>query len=141
MVHGACFLVKRRVFEIIGGFDEFMKPYNFDEMDFAIRAKLHGFKISAFNELKIRHYGGATTTRFNSSDRAYLFIRHALRSIRRNYAGFKRVFVAITFCSLAFFRMLLDIDQYLGHFVLLRSIVWQMQDGNAKVLYIENLDL
>ncbi len=138
MIHGACFIVRKRLFEQIGGFDEFMKPYNFDEMDFAIRAKMNGFKIRAFTELRIRHYGGATTSRFSSPARAHLFIRHALRSIRRNYHGIRRVMIAFAFCSLALVRTLVDIDEYLGHFVILRSILWQITDDNAELLYIED---
>ncbi len=43
MIHGACFAVKKEIFSVVGGFHEVMSPYNFDEMDFTIRAKLKNF--------------------------------------------------------------------------------------------------
>ena len=108
MVHGACFIVRMQVFYTIGGFDEYMEPYNFDEMDFAIRAKKARFDIKALGNLKIRHYGGGTTSRITASNRAYLFVRHALRSIRRNNNGIKKIVVGFLFIAAVFLRTVLS---------------------------------
>ncbi|MGC8615397.1 MAG: glycosyltransferase family 2 protein, partial [Thermoprotei archaeon] len=47
MLHGACFAIRREAFERLKGFDERMDPYNFDEMDLAIRAKKLGMRVLA----------------------------------------------------------------------------------------------
>ena len=136
MVHGACFIVKREMLLRIGGFDEYMAPYNFDEMDLVIRAEIAGYKLFAFETLKIVHFGGGTTGRFQSSDRAFLFIRHALRSIRRNYGGMRKIAVTFIFSLAVVVRMLFDFKNYFLHFVLLRALIYQLTDINSSSLYI-----
>jgi GT2 family glycosyltransferase len=64
MVHGACFIFRKIIFFKIGGFDEFMEPYNFDEMDFAIRTNMHGYKSFATSKISILHHSGGTTSNF-----------------------------------------------------------------------------
>ncbi|MEM3828763.1 MAG: glycosyltransferase [Conexivisphaerales archaeon] len=135
MIHGACFAVRKSVYDTIGGFDEFMNPYNFDEMDFCIRAGMARFKIYAFDNIRIKHYGGATTSRFGPDQRAYLFVSHALRSIRRNYKGLRKVIVATVFITAAYIRTLMDFRQYFFRFVITKAIVHQLNDADAKLIY------
>ncbi|MGC8696476.1 MAG: glycosyltransferase family 2 protein [Conexivisphaera sp.] len=84
MVHGACFAVSREAFRRLGGFDEVMDPYNFDEMDLAIRARKLGMRLLADTRAYVRHLGGGTTSKINRGLRGYLFIRHMFRSMIRN---------------------------------------------------------
>ncbi len=129
MIHGACFGVKKKVFHDVGGFDEAMSPYNFDEMDFAIRAKLKNFVIKAFNNIQIRHYSGGTTGRFKQSERAFYFVRHAIRSIRKNYSTLHGIFVTLFFIGAASLQVLMGSKSYYGANVVIRSIVWNLQNS------------
>lgn len=96
-----------------------------------------GFKIYAFSNIRIRHYGGATTSRFEPDERAYLFVRHALRSIRRNYRGIKRTAVAIIFIMAAHLRMSMSFKRYLFRFVNMKAVVYQINDADAKLIYLQ----
>jgi N-acetylglucosaminyl-diphospho-decaprenol L-rhamnosyltransferase len=58
--NGACFLVRRRVFEAIGNFDEsFCRGGNEDD-DFFLRARLAGFKLATTGGAYIHHFGDVT---------------------------------------------------------------------------------
>jgi N-acetylglucosaminyl-diphospho-decaprenol L-rhamnosyltransferase len=59
-VQGAFFLVRREVFEDVGGFDENFFLY-FEEVDFARRARQAGWRCFYLAETQARHYGGGTT--------------------------------------------------------------------------------
>jgi len=63
-VLGACFLVRRKVFDDIGLFDETYFTCR-DETDFAYRAKQKGWKIYYNPDVTIVHLGGATVSRLN----------------------------------------------------------------------------
>ena len=127
MIHGACFVTKNEVFQSIGGFDEFMAPYNFDEMDFAIRSKINGFSIIAFDNIYIKHYGGGTTGRFNPSQRAYYFVRHAIRSIRKNYSRIIGAFITMLFISAVSVQLMSQSRIYFGHSIIVRAILWNLK--------------
>ncbi|MPN47349.1 hypothetical protein SDC9_194951 [bioreactor metagenome] len=59
-VLGAFMLVRRSVFEALGGFDERFFLY-FEEVDLALRAHKLGYKCFYLNEACALHTGGATT--------------------------------------------------------------------------------
>jgi GT2 family glycosyltransferase len=50
-----CILVKKNVFEAIGGFDEIYSPYLYEDIDFFVRAKRAGFRLFYFGKTKIIH--------------------------------------------------------------------------------------
>ena len=90
-----------------------LNPYDYDEMDFCIRAGMAGAKIYAFNNIRIRYYGGVKTSRFEPDEKDYLFIRHALRSVRQNYRGIKRIVIVGVFIMAAYLRTLMPLQDYL----------------------------
>ena len=60
VVPGSCTLVRRDVFEQVGGFDESFFLY-FEESDFCKRVKELGWKIFINPKGSVIHYGGAST--------------------------------------------------------------------------------
>ena len=60
-------LIKKAVFDKIGGLDEIFTPGNFEDDDFCIRAKLAGFKAHILYYVFIHHYGSKSFT-VNGSD-------------------------------------------------------------------------
>lgn len=59
-VMGAFFLVRRSVFEALGGFDERFFVY-FEEVDFSYRAKQRGWPSIYFADVQAFHAGGGTS--------------------------------------------------------------------------------
>jgi N-acetylglucosaminyl-diphospho-decaprenol L-rhamnosyltransferase len=59
-VMGAFFLVRRSVFESLGGFDERFFVY-FEDLDFALRAQRNGWESYYLSNAKAEHAGGGCT--------------------------------------------------------------------------------
>lgn len=59
-VHGICFMVRRRVFETIGSFDENFRIGQFEDKDFFLRATLAGFKLGTVGCSFLHHFGSVT---------------------------------------------------------------------------------
>jgi hypothetical protein len=59
-IEGSFFLVRRRVFEDLSGFDERFFLY-FEDLDFAYRVKQAGWKSYYLVESQAFHHGGGTT--------------------------------------------------------------------------------
>jgi glycosyltransferase involved in cell wall biosynthesis/GT2 family glycosyltransferase len=69
---GFCLLMKREVYEAIGGLDEQFGVGLFDDDDLAIRAHQAGFELAVAHDLFIHHFGGRTFAG-NRVDRVKLF--------------------------------------------------------------------
>lgn len=52
-----CTLIKREVFEKIGGLDERFTPGNYEDDDFCLRAQMAGFKTVIARDVFIHHFG------------------------------------------------------------------------------------
>jgi len=59
-VIGAFFLVRRSLYDLIGGFDERCFVY-FEEVDFALRAKRKGYSSYYLSDVKLYHKGGGSS--------------------------------------------------------------------------------
>ncbi|WP_337175132.1 glycosyltransferase [Paludisphaera sp.] len=57
---GFCLLMKRRVFETVGGLDERFGPGLLDDDDLALRARRAGFTLAVAHDLFVHHFGGRT---------------------------------------------------------------------------------
>jgi N-acetylglucosaminyl-diphospho-decaprenol L-rhamnosyltransferase len=75
-VMGAFFFVRREVFEALGGFDERFFVY-FEDMDFAQRARQHGWSSVFLASARAFHRGHGTTHRATER-RTFYFLRSKL---------------------------------------------------------------
>ena len=64
-ITGACFWVKKKVFDKIGMLDEDFFMY-VEELEFCFRAKKAGFEVIYYPQAKLIHYGGKSGTAFNT---------------------------------------------------------------------------
>jgi N-acetylglucosaminyl-diphospho-decaprenol L-rhamnosyltransferase len=71
-VTGAFYLVRRRVFEELEGFDERFFMY-FEDLDFAYRAKSAGWKSYYLVDAQAFHYGGGTSYQIKAKRLYYVF--------------------------------------------------------------------
>jgi GT2 family glycosyltransferase len=60
VVEGACFMVKKKVIDEIGLFDEKFGAGHYEDGNYQIRAKRVGFKVIYVPDVKIIHYGSAS---------------------------------------------------------------------------------
>jgi GT2 family glycosyltransferase/galactokinase/mevalonate kinase-like predicted kinase len=88
----AAMLVKREVFEKIGGFDDYLY-FGFEDVEFCLRAARAGFKIGACPHAKVLHNVGGGIPRY-SAKRAYYLARNPLLMARR-FGGMLRLELAL----------------------------------------------
>ena len=70
-VTGAFFLVRRKVFAELKGFDERFFMY-FEELDFAFRAKQSGWKVFYLADAQAFHHGGGATDQVKANRLSYV---------------------------------------------------------------------
>lgn len=135
MIHGACFIFRKSLLGKIGYFDEFMEPYNFDEMDFCIRASMNGFKLVATSKLKIIHYGGGTTNNFDKGIRARLFISHGFRSLIRNYKKrfLKGILIFLFFIATSY-ELFIETKNFKSFKIVTECLIWALQNQNNPII-------
>jgi len=94
-VEGAFFLVRRRVFEELEGFDERFFMY-FEDLDFAYRAKLAGWKCFYLAETKALHYGGGASFQVKSR-RLFYILNSRVLYVAKHFG--RRAALGILFAS------------------------------------------
>jgi len=60
VAHGVCFMVHRRVFDALGGFDSDPRLGGYEDDEFFRRARKSGFKLVTAGRAFIHHFGGTT---------------------------------------------------------------------------------
>lgn len=86
---GYCLVVRRDVWDTVGGWDPVFFPSNCDDSDWALRAKLKGYRFSLVADCVV-HYGGVTTGKIAGYDHASLRHQAILRDRYAQYGlGYK----------------------------------------------------
>jgi glycosyltransferase involved in cell wall biosynthesis len=57
---GACLLIRRAIFEVLGGFDPRYAPAYYEDTDLAFRLREHGYQVLFQPAARVVHFGGAT---------------------------------------------------------------------------------
>jgi N-acetylglucosaminyl-diphospho-decaprenol L-rhamnosyltransferase len=95
-VIGAFFLIRRELFDALGGFDERFFVY-FEEVDLALRARKAGWRSAFLAGAQAFHKGGGTTNQIKGR-RLYYSLRSRLEYGRKHYGRLQRgVLFAVTF--------------------------------------------
>ena len=81
--NGACFVVRRSIFEQLGGFDESFEMY-FEETDFCWRAWLAGFEVEFLPGAVLLHAEGGSSVGSGFDRRQYRFCRNRVASVAKN---------------------------------------------------------
>lgn len=92
-VMGAAFLVRRDVWQDLGGFDERFFVY-FEELDFSLRASQHGWRTAYVPEARVVHTGGWTTGRARPR-RLALNLESRLKYARKHFGTVSGAAVAV----------------------------------------------
>jgi N-acetylglucosaminyl-diphospho-decaprenol L-rhamnosyltransferase len=99
---GAFLMVRRAVWQELGGFDERFFPLWFEDVDFCRRAKDLGYRLFFVPEATARHRGGHSISRLTVEKRRVYWYRSLLRYSAKHFRplAFRAVSLAVVFGSL-----------------------------------------
>ena len=117
---GACLLVRRSVFDRIGGFDASFYPAWFDDVDLCRRLKDAGEQLFMVPAARFWHEGHASLEGLSWSDFLVLFHNNLRRYFEKHHPGWRAWAVRFTVCL----GMLLRIA--------LIPIVWDRRAGSRR---------
>jgi hypothetical protein len=99
-VPGAFFLVRRTLFQQLGGFDERFFMY-YEDVDFSYRASLSGWKTLYLAEIAVAHQGGGATESIIDK-RLFYVLRSRVLYTKKHYGYIKSVLVMLGILLLEF---------------------------------------
>ncbi len=94
-VIGAVFLIKRKVIDKIGLFDEGFSPFLYEDLDYCVRVKKSGFSILFVPSIKVIHYRSVSIKRVSSVYTSFLSKKNSIRFNMLNSSFFiviKKIF-------------------------------------------------
>lgn len=105
---GACFFIRKDVFNALNGFDESFFAH-MEEIDLCWRAFNLGYTTKYISESTVYHVGGATLSTTNPK-KTYLNFRNSLSTLTKNASGniFILLFTRLTLDGLAAFKFLIE---------------------------------
>jgi GT2 family glycosyltransferase len=130
---GAALLVRRDVFDQLGGFEDSYFAY-YEESDLCWRARIAGHEVRVVPSARITHVGSATTGRvFAPHDVRYLSFRNRIRTNLANPAGptLWRIVPAHVAACLAFAAFYLVTGRARSSAAVLQAVWWTV--GNRDV--------
>ncbi len=72
VILGTCFLCRTAILKELGGFDEIFAPFYKEDLDIAMRAIKHGYKVKYIPSCGVHHEMGSTINRTQTQWRKYM---------------------------------------------------------------------
>jgi GT2 family glycosyltransferase len=105
-VSGACILIKREVFDRVGGFSSHYFMYG-EDLDLCYKIRLAGYRVYHVPETTIVHFGGGST-RQSASDFSSVMMRESVyRFLRHNRGKFSAMSYKAAMACASVMRMIL----------------------------------
>ncbi len=106
-ISGACMLVRKEVFDAVGGFDCGYFMYS-EDLDLCLKVKRAGWKVCYVPSAHIVHHGGQSSSTRTESQFAAIMIRESLTRFMKMHRGatYAAAFRSLAGCT-ALFRLLL----------------------------------
>jgi GT2 family glycosyltransferase len=79
----ACWLMRREVYQQIGGLDEAYNPVQFEDIDYCYRAREHGWKVLYEPRAEMYHFENVTTSGTPTINSPYQIVKNGLLFKRR----------------------------------------------------------
>ena len=74
-IGGAVLLIKKDLYEALGGFDEDL-PLNYNDVDFCLRLRERGYSCVVDPQIEVFHFESATKTGTSAVEQERLFLKH-----------------------------------------------------------------
>jgi GT2 family glycosyltransferase len=101
---GSCYILKRKVIEEIGFWDEKFSPYYGEESDYSFRAAKKGFNFLYVGDTEIVHHGAASTKNLFNEKVWYIKKRNAIRLEWLNFNFQEIIKYSFTHIGSVFFK-------------------------------------
>ncbi|WP_027136529.1 glycosyltransferase family 2 protein [Gaetbulibacter saemankumensis] len=143
---GACFFIKKEVFQELKGFDEYFFAH-MEEIDLCWRAKNLGHTIKYVGTSTVYHVGGATLKSTNPK-KTYLNFRNSLYTLTKNASGplLITVFVRLILDGIAGVKFLLELKPlhtwailkaHFYYYMHLKVLLRQRKNNSKRVKYYQ----
>lgn len=93
-VIGAFYLIRRAVFEQIGGFDEAFFVY-LEDLDLSLRVQRAGYRIRYLADAQAEHIGGGTSRQIKAR-RLFYSVRSRIVYVEKHFSGLRRAVLKLT---------------------------------------------
>ena len=119
-INGAFFLIRRHVFEKLGGFDERFFMY-MDEVDLSFRVKKLGYKSYYMSNVRAFHYGGGCSDQIKD-ERVFYSLRSRIQffwkhySLRYKFLILIEVYILEFISRIIFSLLVMNFKKFLGTF-------------------------
>jgi N-acetylglucosaminyl-diphospho-decaprenol L-rhamnosyltransferase len=106
---GACLAVKRKAWEVVGGFDEDFFPVWFEDVDFCRRLRSKGWKIVYRPDAVFAHAGGHSVNKLRFEEKQVFWYRNLLRYFAKHHSRAELGLLQASIVIGLLFRMLLSL--------------------------------
>jgi GT2 family glycosyltransferase len=96
---GASFAISRKLFDLLGGFDEKLFLYH-EDVDLCWRARLMGYGVSVVESAICHHAGGGSSGTLPHATKFHLTQRNRIRALLKNYSTRRMLTRVPIACSL-----------------------------------------
>jgi hypothetical protein len=103
-VSGAFFLVRRKVYEFLGGFDERFFVY-YEEVDFSLRARQKGYPSYYLSRISAGHIGGTSTGQAGPR-RLFYYLQSRLKYAKKHFRPLEYLALSVLTLGPEFFMRL-----------------------------------
>lgn len=79
----ACCMIRRDLYDRLGGLDEAFNPVEYEDIDFCYRLRSHGYRILYVPSVEMYHFESVTTAGTASLPNTALIVRHGMLFKRR----------------------------------------------------------
>ncbi|MBI1870778.1 MAG: glycosyltransferase family 2 protein [Chlamydiae bacterium] len=131
---GACLLIRKDIFQAVGGFDEDFFCY-FEETDLAWRIWLYGYRILLIPQAVIYHKGGATSEKLDFSFVQYHSNKNRINSYLKNLSIANLLWLLPLHLTLYFFLMVYSalFFKFDRVSVLIKALLWNFFGFSATL--------
>jgi len=106
---GAFLMIRRDVWDLLGGFDESFHPLWFEDVDFCQRARQQGYRMYYVPRVVAKHTGGHSVSTISLEQRQLYWYGNLLRYAAKHFSGSSERMVCLAVIAGSMLRMVMGI--------------------------------